>query len=463
MIGITGWGCYVPRYRLTGEVLAQAWGGSKAGARAAANHDEDTITMAAEAAMECVAGRDPLEVDRLYFATTTRPYLEHQNAAIVAAVADLRHDILACDFGASVRSSTNALRAAYDAVKSDEANQVMVCASDMRLAEPGDPAERTLGDGAAALMVGRGKPVAVFKGFFSTSRVFLDYWRTQTDRYIQSGDAKFITDEGIMVQVPEMVDEFLASMDLAREEIAAVVYYAPEMKLRKALDKKLGFKASAYPADEPQSQIGNTGSAQVFFSLLAALQKSKPGDKIVMINHSSGADACLMEVTEHIANFKTSLNEQIAAGRPISSYAKYLKFRKVLPQEQLNVWASPPVLWREEKQNVRRLAKKCKACGAVQFPVRYQCWNCGKEEMGTVKLQRRGEVFTFTLDSLVPNPDPPTPMVSVDLEGGGRLYTQMTDTDPKTVKIGMKVEMVFRKLHEGGGFYNYFWKFRPVV
>jgi uncharacterized OB-fold protein len=54
-------------------------------------------------------------------------------------------------------------------------------------------------------------------------------------------------------------------------------------------------------------------------------------------------------------------------------------------------------------------------------------------------------------------------MVSVDLEGGGRLYTQMTDTDPKTVKIGMKVEMVFRKLHEGGGFYNYFWKFRPVL
>jgi hydroxymethylglutaryl-CoA synthase len=98
----------------------------------------------------------------------------------------------------------------------------------------------------------------------------------------------------------------------------------------------------------------------------------------------------------------------------------------------------------------------------VQFPVRYKCWNCGKEEMGTVKLARRGEVFTFTLDSLVPNPEQPTPMVSVDLEGGGRLYTQMSDVDPKTVKIGMKVEMVFRKLHEGGGFYNYFWKFRPV-
>lgn len=460
MIGITGWGCYIPRYRLGGDVLAQSWGGSKSGSRSVANHDEDSLTMAAEAALECLAGHDPMVVDRLYFASTTRPYLEHQNAAIVAAVADLRQDILVCDFGSSVRAGTNALRAAFDAVKAEEAEQVMVCAADVRLAPPGDPAERTIGDGAAALMVGRKNPVAVIKGFISTSQIFLDHWRRQGDRFIQSGDAKFITDEGIMAQVPEVIKQFMEAMDLAKEEIAAVVYYAPDMKVRKGLDKKLGLPG---PADNPQAAIGNTGSAQVFISLLAALAKAKPGDKIVVVNHSSGADACLLEVTEHIRDFKTSLEDQIKAGRPLASYAKYLRFRNILPQEELNVWTSPPVLWREEKPNVRRLAKKCKACGAVQYPIRCLCWNCGGEAMETVKLQRRGEIFTFTVDSLVPNPDPPTPMVSVDLEGGGRIYTQMTDVDPQTVGIGMKVEMVFRRLHEGGGFYNYFWKFRPVV
>ena len=96
-----------------------------------------------------------------------------------------------------------------------------------------------------------------------------------------------------------------------------------------------------------------------------------------MLNHSSGADACLLEVTEHIEGFKTSLPAQLDAGRPLSSYAKYLKFRNLLPQEELNVWNSAPVHWREEKQNVRRLAKKCKNCGAIQFPVRYKCWSCG--------------------------------------------------------------------------------------
>jgi 3-hydroxy-3-methylglutaryl CoA synthase len=463
MIGITGWGCYIPRYRLTGEKFAEAWGGSKSGSKSLAGHDEDSITMAAEAAMECLSGRDPMEVDRLYFASTTRPYLEHQNAAIVAAVADLRTDILACDFGSSVRASTNALRAAYDAVKADEAEKVMVCASDTRMAPPGDPMERTIGDGAAALMVGRGRPVAVFKGFFSTSRIFLDYWRTQGDQYLQAGDPKFITDEGIIKQLPEAAAELLEAMDLAREEAAKVVYYSPDMRVRRGLDKKLGFNPEAYVQDEPQAAIGNTGCAQVFLSLIAALGSSRPGDKIIVLNHSSGADACLLEVTEHIQGFKSTLKEQMDAGRPVSSYAKYLKFRNLLPQEEINVWNSSAVHLREEKPNLRRLAKKCKKCGSIQFPLRYKCWNCGSEDMETYKLKRRGEVFTFTLDSLVPNPDPPTPMVSADLEGGGRLYAQMTDVDAKSVEIGMKVELVFRKLHQGGGYYTYFWKFRPVI
>lgn len=461
MIGITGWGCYVPRGRLTGELFAQAFGGSNKGSRSVANHDEDCVTMASEAALECLTGHDPLEVDRLYFASTTAPYLEHQNAAIIAAVSDLRDNVMPADFGGSLRAGTAALRAAHDAVKAEQAVSVMVAAADSRLAAPGDPAERTIGDAAASLLVGRDRPVAVFKAFFSTSRAFLDAWRRPGDRFLQSGDPKFITDLGIMAQLPEVVDEMFKALDLARSEVSAVVYYAPDMKVRRGLDKKLGFPPAAYPAELPQAEIGDTGCAQVFLSLLAALEKAKPGDRIVVISQGSGADAILLEVTEEIKNFKTSLRAQIAAGRAISSYARYLQFRKLLPTEEINVWASAPVLWREEKPNIRRLAKKCKQCGAVQFPLRRLCWNCGGAEMSTVKLSRRGEVFTFALDNLVPNPDPPTPMVSVDLEGGGRLYAQMTDVDPKSVKIGMKVELVFRKIHEGGGFNNYFWKFRP--
>jgi len=64
---------------------------------------------------------------------------------------------------------------------------------------------------------------------------------------------------------------------------------------------------------------------------------------------------------------------------------------------------------------------------------------------------------------LIPSPDPPVAMISAALDGGGRLYAQGTDVDPTSVEIGMKMEMVFRRLHEGGGFHNYFWKLRPVL
>jgi uncharacterized OB-fold protein len=53
-------------------------------------------------------------------------------------------------------------------------------------------------------------------------------------------------------------------------------------------------------------------------------------------------------------------------------------------------------------------------------------------------------------------------MAVADMEGGGRFYGQVTDCDPARVKIGTPVELTFRRFHQGGGFYNYFWKLRPL-
>jgi len=463
MIGIVGLGCYVPRYRLTGEGFAAAWGGSKSGQRSVANHDEDSLTMACEAALECLDGHDPAGVGRVYFASTSHPYLEHQNASMVAAVADLGTEVMAADFAGSVRAGTTAVRAARDAVAADGDGKALVLAADLRLASPGDAAERSIGDAAAALLIGKDDPYAVFKGFHSSSKVFIDHWRKSGDPYIQSGDAKFINDMGIMTILPEAVNNTLDALDLARDEISRVVYYSPDMRLRRGLDKKLGFPGEAYLQDNPQAKIGDAGSAQVILGLIAALAKAKPGDLILVAGYSSGADAFVLEATDRVSELKTSLAGQIEAGRTLSSYARYLQFRGQLPTEDINVWASPPVLWREEKVNVRRIGGKCVSCGAINYPPRPICYNCDGRQMEDYKISRTGEVFTFTLDSLVPNPDALTPMVSVDLDGGARLYAQMTDTNPAEVEIGMKVEMVFRRLHQGGGYNNYFWKFRPKV
>ena len=119
MIGITSFGAYIPIYRLSHAELGRAWGGvGGKGERSVANYDEDSLTMAVEAAIDCMGSMDRSKIDALSFASTTSPYLEKQCASIVAAACDLREDIFAIDIGNSLRAGTNAIRAAHDAVKS---------------------------------------------------------------------------------------------------------------------------------------------------------------------------------------------------------------------------------------------------------------------------------------------------------------------------------------------------------
>src|SRR2546423_551523 len=117
MAGITAFGAYIPYYRLTHKDIARAWGG-RAGdpKRAVAAADEDSITLAVEAVRDLLAGREARDVDGLIFATTTSPYAEKQASALVATVADLRHDVRSIDHTSSLRAATSALGAALDTV-----------------------------------------------------------------------------------------------------------------------------------------------------------------------------------------------------------------------------------------------------------------------------------------------------------------------------------------------------------
>jgi|GEM_PF-3453600 len=58
MAGILSCGAYIPVWRLARDTIAEAWGSTSIGGeRSVTNHDEDTITMATEATIECLAGR----------------------------------------------------------------------------------------------------------------------------------------------------------------------------------------------------------------------------------------------------------------------------------------------------------------------------------------------------------------------------------------------------------------------
>src|SRR5881628_2694116 len=154
MVGITSYGAYVPMPRMP---LAAIGGGAvKPGGpeKAVANWDEDAVTMAVAAAIDCLRGVERASVDGVLFASTSYPLKEKQGAAIVAKALDLRRDVMTADVGDSLRAGTTALRAALDAVKAGSAARVLVVAGDTRMAAPRSPLEANLGDGAAAFLVG---------------------------------------------------------------------------------------------------------------------------------------------------------------------------------------------------------------------------------------------------------------------------------------------------------------------
>jgi len=115
MIGITSYGGYVPFFRLSRDLMAKAWGrGSMGGERSVANNDEDSATMAVEAAFDCLQGKDRKDLGGLYFASTTAPYREKEISSLVAATVDLPGEIRTADFGNGLRAGAAALRSAFD-------------------------------------------------------------------------------------------------------------------------------------------------------------------------------------------------------------------------------------------------------------------------------------------------------------------------------------------------------------
>ena len=91
MIGITGFGGYVPRLRLSRQAVAQAnaWYvpqfAARKGTRSMANWDEDSITMAVAAARDCLGpGDNRQHVRSVLLASGTLPFTERLNAGVVA-------------------------------------------------------------------------------------------------------------------------------------------------------------------------------------------------------------------------------------------------------------------------------------------------------------------------------------------------------------------------------------------
>ena len=467
MVGITSYGAYVPLWRLSREAIMKGLRGEKA----IRNFDEDSTTMAVAAAIDCLKGQKRETIDAAFFASTTAPYKEKQIATTIAAACDLRRDITTADFTNSLRSGTSAVKAALDAIKAGSSKEVLVVAADCRMGAPGTEFEQNYGDGAAAMLISDKDVVASIDAWHSISNEAHDYWRLDSDTFVRSWEDRFIFNTIYYDLVAQNVAALLKKVNLTTKDFAKAIVPPPSPRVIADIAKKLGVDPKMQFQNPLLDIMGNTGAAYAFMLLVAALEEAKVGDRLLLNNYGNGSDTLALQATDKIGKKvegRRGIKAHLVSKKIVDDYRTYLQWRELLTFEAT---PTPPgghisaaALYRDRSQIYPLHGLKCKSCSEVHFPPQRICPKCkAKDQFEEWRLSdRKGQVFTFAADYLCQRREAPRVTAIIDFEGGGRMATMMTDRVLEEIKIGMPVEMSFRKLVTQDGFHNYFWKSIPL-
>ena len=467
MAGIFTAAAHIPYLKIERKTIGGAWErGAHKGCRSVAGSDEDSLTMAAEAAGAALEAGGRENVLALYFASTTAPYKEKATAAILATVLDLGGNMETLDLGNSLRCGLGALKLALDTVAED--GKVLVASGEKRIGYPRSDQEQLFGDAGAAVLVGGGDAPVAYLGGYAVTDEITDVWRTQEDTYVQSWEGRFVTGEGYLRVTAQAVKGLMSQMGLKPEDVNKAIIPAPDSRSGMGILKKTGLSQAGEAVDSLLEQVGFCGSAHPLVMLAAVLEQAQPGEKILVAAYGDGAQALLFEVKGQPVLPAVSVPRQLENRGELKSYARFLSFNGLVepqPGEPFRLVPSATVTWRERESLLSCRGSKCQVCGTAAFPIQRICDNCRSvDQFDTVRLSgMAGEVFTFSRDNLAGRPDDPVIVQTVaQMENGTRFYGLMTDADPNQVELGTPVKLTLRRMHDLGGFHNYFWKCRPV-
>lgn len=468
MAGIVSFGTYVPFHRISRRTIGQALGtGGGKGERSVASYDEDAVTMAVEAARDCLRGRDASGIRSLTFATTDPPYIEKLNSAAIHAALGLPAGVRSLDLACSLRAGLGSLLTANEAAAAG--GQALATMGDIRIGAPEGAAELAGGDGAAAFLFGTVGVIAEVVTTYSETLEFLGNWRLPGERFSKGWEERFPLTQGWGPLLANATKHLLGRAGVAPSDLASVVVDAPNPRAVAALLAQGGF-APGQVVDARLDTVGHAGTAAVGLMLATALENAAPGDLIAVISASDGVDAMLVRATDAIASYEPArtVDQWVASRRSDLSYLRYLKWRGILETEpprrpDPERPAGPPSL-RSAHWKFAFVGTECTACGTRQLPPQIVCVQCGaSRQMKEVSFtDAKATIKTFTLDRLAFTPQPPMVAAVIDFEGGGRVQSELTDVEPEKVAIGDPLEMTFRRLFTADGIHNYFWKARPA-
>ena len=475
--GITSFGAYIPRLRIERAKIAEAHAWMAPSLKAAArgdkafcSWDEDSITMAVEAARDCLRGTGRAAFDSMALASTTLPFADLQNSAIVAGALDLNADLESIDIAHSHRAGTSGLMRALN-----NSEPSLFIAAENPPGKPASMQEIRFGAGAAAFTLGADEQIAECLGKASVTENFVDHFRAEGEKYGYYWEERWVRDQGFMQLVPKAAEAALANAGIGIGEVSHLI--APPIFSRAAqtLAGKLGFKGQL--ADDLTADCGYTGAAHPLLMLANTLELASPGDIILLLGFGQGADALVLRTTEKLANKPGAggVSGALAQGLQTDSYLRTLSFQGAIDLEWgMRAEKSGKTILSEQHRASTQTgafkAGRCAKCGTVQFPqlqycVKTECRASAKqfEQLSLVDTPCR--IFTYTSDWLSYHPAPPLYVGFIQFDNGARLLMEMVDIGSAGLEAGMPMRSVYRikEIDRQRGYRRYFWKVTPLA
>ncbi len=482
MVGITAFGGYVPRLRLTRKaiVAAHVWGdpglkGKARGERSMCNWDEDAVTMGVEAARNCLAST-PASPDSIQFASTSAPIADRQNAGHISTALTQSEDLASVDVTSSQRAGVAALIQGIAAVQSGLYRNALVVVADKRRTKAASPGELAFGDGAAAVTIGHDSPLLEFVAAHSVTVDFVDHFRAATEAFDYTWEERWIRDEGLAKIVPPAIAKVLHKAGMAASEISHFIMPSTIGRAVLGIAKQAGITANAV-RDNLEAVCGETGAAHPIVMLLHAIETNvKPGDAILLVGFGQGCDAVVLRATRALIAFKSGggIVAALANRQEETNYQKYLAFNELIAlekgmrAERDDYKTAMTVTYRKRDMLLGLVGGRCTQCGTLQFPrtdicVNPQCKSMHTQEPHSFR-DERASVLTWSADYLTYTADPPSHYGMITFDNGGRFMTDFTDVNVGEVDVGIAVRMMFRikSFDHLRGFVRYFWKAVPV-
>ncbi|MEW6684597.1 MAG: hydroxymethylglutaryl-CoA synthase [Candidatus Edwardsbacteria bacterium] len=348
MVGIVGYGAYIPRHRIKVEEIAKVWGadaesykkGLMLREKAVPALDEDTITMSVEATKNALkrAEIDPKEIGAAYVGSESHPYAVKPSATVLAEAINATPEVHSASFEFACKAGTEAMFVCLGLVKAGEIKYGLAVGADTSQGAPGDALEYSAAAGAAAFIFGKEKLIAEVNETYAYMTDTADFWRREYEHYPRHA-SRFTGEPAYFKHIQGAAKGIMAKAKMKPQDFNYVIFHQPNGKFPQAVGKMLGFTKEQIEPGWLSPTLGNTYSGSSPMGLTATLDIAKSGDKILLVSFGSGAgsDAFIFTVTKKIDEVRNKAPKtrwMLDNNKKYIDYGTYAKFRrKILKAE----------------------------------------------------------------------------------------------------------------------------------